>query len=164
MQLLSVKKVSVKVKVKVKVKLSLCLIKHHAMKTYWGGGIATRILDLGTRWRWVVSFTHLPPYPQGKSLWYPLDGRLVAPRAVLNAMVRKTIPSPRRESNPRTPIVHPVAQRYTDWINGVICQWSRQISVFVAYKMSSPVYLEALHVGKRKVSVRSISKVTIKTN
>jgi hypothetical protein len=29
----------------VKVKLSLCLIKHHAMKAYWGsGGIAPRIL------------------------------------------------------------------------------------------------------------------------
>jgi hypothetical protein len=28
------------------------------MKAYWGsGGIAPRILDLGTRWRWVVSFT-----------------------------------------------------------------------------------------------------------
>jgi hypothetical protein len=38
--------------VKVKVNLSLCLTKHHAMKTYWGsGGIAPRILDLGTRWR-----------------------------------------------------------------------------------------------------------------
>jgi hypothetical protein len=35
-----------------KVKLSLCLTKHHAMKTYWGsGGIAPRIIDLGTRWR-----------------------------------------------------------------------------------------------------------------
>jgi hypothetical protein len=38
-----------KVKVKVKVKLSQCLTKHHAMKTYWGGGIAPRIPDLGTR-------------------------------------------------------------------------------------------------------------------
>jgi hypothetical protein len=39
-------------KVKVNVKLSPCLTKHHAMKTYWGsGGIAPRILDLGTRWR-----------------------------------------------------------------------------------------------------------------
>jgi hypothetical protein len=37
---------------KVKVKLSVCLTKHHTMKTYWGsGGIAPRILDLGTRWR-----------------------------------------------------------------------------------------------------------------
>jgi hypothetical protein len=38
-------------KVKEKVKLSLYLTKHHAMKAYWGGGIAPRILDLGTRWR-----------------------------------------------------------------------------------------------------------------
>jgi hypothetical protein len=31
---------------KVNVKLSLCLIKHHAMKSYWGEGIAPRILEL----------------------------------------------------------------------------------------------------------------------
>jgi hypothetical protein len=30
-------------------------------------------------------------------------------------MVERKIPNPRRESNPRTPIIHPVAQRYTDW-------------------------------------------------
>jgi hypothetical protein len=36
----------------------------------------------------------------------------VSPRAVLDAVVKRTIPSPRRESNPRTPIVQPVAQRY----------------------------------------------------
>jgi hypothetical protein len=48
----------------VKVKLSMCLTKHQAMKRYWAsGGIAPRILDLGTRWRWVVSFTPRPLYP-----------------------------------------------------------------------------------------------------
>jgi hypothetical protein len=36
------------------------------------------------------------------------------PRAVLDAVVKRKIPSPRRESNPTTPIVQPVAQRYTD--------------------------------------------------
>jgi hypothetical protein len=39
----------------------------------------------------------------------------VGPRAVLDAVVNRKIPSPRRESNSRTPIVQPVAQRYTDW-------------------------------------------------
>jgi hypothetical protein len=35
-----------------KVKLSLCLIEHHAMKTYGvGGGIAPSILNVGTRWK-----------------------------------------------------------------------------------------------------------------
>jgi hypothetical protein len=35
-------------------------------------------------------------------------------RAVLEAVVKRKIPSPLRESNPRTPIVQAVAQRYTD--------------------------------------------------
>jgi hypothetical protein len=57
----------------------------------------------------VVSFTPKPLYPQGKSLWYPLDW--VGPTAVLDiAVVKRKIPSSRRESNPRTPIVQPVAQ------------------------------------------------------
>jgi hypothetical protein len=53
------------------------------MKTYWGiGGIVPRILDLGTRWRWVVSFTPRPLYPQGKSPLYPLDRRLGGPQSL----------------------------------------------------------------------------------
>jgi hypothetical protein len=37
--------------VKVKGKVVSVLTEHHAMKAYWGsGGIAPRILDLGTRW------------------------------------------------------------------------------------------------------------------
>jgi hypothetical protein len=42
-------------------------------------------------------------------------GSWVGPRAILDAVVKRKIPSPRRESNPRTPIVQPVAQRYTYW-------------------------------------------------
>jgi hypothetical protein len=58
---------------------------------------------------------HAPAaFPPGKEPRYPLYRRLSGPRAVLDAVMRK-IPSPRRESNPRTPIVQPVAQRYTDW-------------------------------------------------
>jgi hypothetical protein len=41
-------------------------------------------------------------------------GGWVGTRAVTDAVVKRKIPSPRRESNPRTPIVQPVAQRYTD--------------------------------------------------
>jgi hypothetical protein len=32
----------------------------------------------------------------------------------LDAVVKRKIPSPRRESNPDHPIVHPIASRYTD--------------------------------------------------
>jgi hypothetical protein len=38
----------------------------------------------------------------------------VVHRAVLDAVMNRKIPSPRRESNPRTPIVQPIAQRYTE--------------------------------------------------
>jgi len=55
----------------------------------------------------VVSVTPWPLYPQGKSPWYSLDR--VGPRAILDAVVKRKIPSPRRESNPRVPIVQAVA-------------------------------------------------------
>jgi hypothetical protein len=37
-------------------------VKHHAMKTYGEWRYGSTILDLGTRWRSVVSFTPLPLY------------------------------------------------------------------------------------------------------
>jgi len=52
----------------VKVKLSLCFNLEPRHEGVLGSGvIALRIPDLGTRWRWVVSFTPQPLYPQGKS-------------------------------------------------------------------------------------------------
>jgi hypothetical protein len=36
---------------------------------------SSTILDLGTRWRWVVSSMSLPLYPWRNSPWYPLDRR-----------------------------------------------------------------------------------------
>jgi hypothetical protein len=60
------------------------------------------------------SFTLRPLYLLGKSPWYPLDRRLGEPQSVLGAVVKRKIPSPRRESNLRTPIVQPIAQRYTN--------------------------------------------------
>jgi hypothetical protein len=39
----------------------------------------------------------------------------VGPRAVPDMVVKRKIPSPLRDSNPRIPNVQPVAQRYTDW-------------------------------------------------
>jgi hypothetical protein len=47
------------------------------MKAYWrSGGIAPRILDLGTRFRWVVSFTPQSLYSPRKERRYPLDTSL----------------------------------------------------------------------------------------
>jgi hypothetical protein len=46
-----------------------------------------------------------------------LIGGWVSPRAFLDVVVKRKISSPRRESNSKTPIVQPVAQRYTTLLN-----------------------------------------------
>jgi hypothetical protein len=74
------------------------------------GGIAPRILDLGTKWRWLVSFTLRPLYPQGKSPWYPWDRRLGGLQSRSGRGGEKKIPLPHRDSNP---IIQPVAHRCT---------------------------------------------------
>jgi hypothetical protein len=85
------------------------LTEHHAMKEYWGSGcIGPGILHLGTRWRWVVSFTPLPLYPQGKSPWCPLDRRLGGPqsRSGHGREEKNSQPLPGLEP----PIIKPVVQ------------------------------------------------------
>jgi hypothetical protein len=46
----------------------------------------------------------------------------VYPRTILDAVAKRKIPSPHQESNPRTPIVQPVAQHYTDWAITLACK------------------------------------------
>jgi hypothetical protein len=86
------------------------------MKTYWGVEIylhafLTSALDGG---EWSASrpgrFTSRERAPG--THWI---GGWVGLRAVLDAVMNRKIPSSRRESNPRNPIVQPVAQLYTDW-------------------------------------------------
>jgi hypothetical protein len=55
----------------------------------------------------------------------------MGPRAVLEAVVKRKIPSPRRESNPRTPIVQPVSNHYTTI--GVVKQYSYFHILKIAY-------------------------------
>jgi hypothetical protein len=84
------------------------------MRTYWlSGGITPRILNFGTRWRWVVIFTPRPLYPQWKIAWYPLDRRLGGPksRSWRGGEEKNSQPLPGLEPS----IVQPVSQCYTDW-------------------------------------------------
>jgi hypothetical protein len=67
--------------VTVKVKLSLCLVKHHAMMTRGSTDIALRILNLGFRWKWVVSVTLRPLCIPKKNPWFRLDRRLFGPHS-----------------------------------------------------------------------------------
>jgi hypothetical protein len=75
------------------------------------GVIVPRIIDFGTRWRWVVSFTPRPLYSQGKTPWYPLYRKLGMPqrRSGRGEEEKNSQPLPRLE----LPIIQPVAQRYT---------------------------------------------------
>jgi hypothetical protein len=52
--------------------------------------------------------------PKERTLGTHWIGGWVDPRAVLDAVVKRKLPNSRSESNPRAPIVQPVAQRYTD--------------------------------------------------
>jgi hypothetical protein len=91
----------------------LFLTKHHAMKAYWGYSFThslTSALD-GDEWSASRPGHFTPREIAPGTHWI---GGCVGPRAVLDAVVKRKIPSPRRESKPRTAIVQPVAQRYTD--------------------------------------------------
>jgi hypothetical protein len=89
------------------------------MKTYWGSeDIAPRILNLDTRWRWVVSFTPRPFYPQGKSLWYPMHRRLggTQSRSGRGGEEKNSQLLPGLEP----PIIQPLAQRYTSELSRLL--------------------------------------------
>jgi hypothetical protein len=80
------------------------------------GGIAPLILGFGTWWKWVVSFTPRPLYPQGKSLRDPLDRRLGGPQNRSGGGgEEKNSQSPPGIEPLEPPIVQPLAQRYIDW-------------------------------------------------
>jgi hypothetical protein len=112
---------------KVKVKLSLCLTKHHAMKTIgeWRYSSTHSLTSTLEGVEWPASrpsrFT-----PRERSPRTPWIGGWVGPRAVLDAVVKRKIPSPCRESNSRTPVVQPVAQRYTDWAIMALLNFHRE--------------------------------------
>jgi hypothetical protein len=84
------------------------------MKAYWGVELQlhplTSALDGG---EWSASRTgrFTPRERAPGTHWI---GGWVGLRAILDAVVKRKISSPRRKSNPRTPIVQPVAQRYTE--------------------------------------------------
>jgi hypothetical protein len=75
----------------------------------------SHFLDLGTSWKWVVSFTPLPLYPRGKSPRYQFYTRLGRPPAPVWTTWRRENSWPYRDSNSDSSVVQPVASRYTDY-------------------------------------------------
>jgi hypothetical protein len=102
--------------IKVKVKLYPCFNsapRHEGVLGEWRYSSThslTSALDGG---EWSASRPGLFTPKETAACTHWIGGR-VGPRAVLEAVVKRKVPSPRRESNPRTAIVQSVAQRYTD--------------------------------------------------
>jgi hypothetical protein len=96
-----------------KVKLSLCFLnwapRHEGVLREWmysSTHSLTSALDRGD-WSATRPGRFTPREGAPGTHWI---GSWVGPRAILDAVVKRKIPSPRRESNLRTPIVQPVAQ------------------------------------------------------
>jgi hypothetical protein len=94
-------------------KTYLLLIKEHVRETYWeSGGIVPCVLNLGTRWRWVVSFTPRTLYHRGENPDNHWTGGRLGPRADLDAVAKRRTLNPCRELNSGRPAR---SQAYTDW-------------------------------------------------
>jgi hypothetical protein len=105
----------------VKVKLSLYLNKAPRIGEwrYSSKHYLTSALD-GGEWSASRSGRFTPRERDPGTHWI---GGWVGSRAVLEAVVKRKIPNPHRESNLRTPIVQPVAQSYTNWAKRLsMCQ------------------------------------------
>jgi hypothetical protein len=66
----------------------------------------------------------------------------VGPRAVLDAVVKRKISSLRRESNPRTPIVQPVAQRYKYNVNIIQYTKSDELVRLLSRQIPSTLFVD----------------------
>jgi hypothetical protein len=102
--------------IKVKVKLSLCFnwaSRHEGVLEEWrySATLSLTALD-GGEWSASCPGRFTPRERAPVTHWI---GGWVHPRAVLDAVVKRKVPSSRRESNPRIPIVQPVAQRYVNF-------------------------------------------------
>jgi hypothetical protein len=108
--------VVVLVVVEVKIKLFLCfnLASRHGVLGKWRYSSTHSLTSALGGDEWSVS---RPGRFTSRERAYGTHwiGGWMGPSAVLDAVVKRKIPSPLRESKPRTPIIQPVAQRYIHW-------------------------------------------------
>jgi hypothetical protein len=98
-------------------KLKLKQSHYTPWRRLWGEEVQLIfILDLGTRWGWVVSVTPLPRFTPGeRTPGTHCTGGWVGPRTGLDTEGREQILCLCRGSNPDRPVVQPVVRHYTDW-------------------------------------------------
>jgi hypothetical protein len=77
----------------IKVKLFLCLMKHHAFKVYGKWTCSSNFLDLGSKWKWVISWHPGRFTPLKETPCTDWIGGWVDHRANLDAVVKHLAPS-----------------------------------------------------------------------
>jgi hypothetical protein len=136
---------------KVKVNLSLCFNWAPSLKAYFGSeGITPRILDLGNKWKSVISFTSRTTRKRApRTHWI---GGWVGPRAGLDVVVKRKTPSTCWDSNP--PIIQPVAQRYTTELSQLLFyRWYSSIFTLLSAKSPDSLVLFTI-LASRSVTQR----------
>jgi hypothetical protein len=138
------------------------------MKAYWGsGGIAPLIIDLGTRWGlWSASRPgRLTPRERAPGTHW--TGGLLGLRAVLDAVVKRRIPTPRRESNPRTPKLILWSDIQSEWSTQE--WWGQLLLLRYIYVLHSYKFIERnfnlyiRYLVQRKLKYLTVVMFQIKT-
>jgi hypothetical protein len=109
------------------------------------------ILDLGTRWKWVVDFTPWSLYPQGKSPWYNSDRRLSGPqgRYGRSEIEKNPLPMPGIE-NPFS-----LSSTTPDRRNASkLSLWTKSVITDLKYKVSSKQFY--IDVGCTDIFIFSV--------
>jgi hypothetical protein len=84
------------------------------------GYIEQHFLDLGTSWRWVVSFTPRPLYPRARDPSTHCIGGGWPPQPAWTTW-RIENSWPYWGSNSDLSVVQPIASRYSDWLSMCVC-------------------------------------------
>jgi hypothetical protein len=129
-----------------KVKLSPCTTPYRRTEEWC---IDPHFLDLGTSWRWVVSFTPRPLYPYGKSPRYPLDRRLGREEKIPDPTGTRT-PTPRPSSSVFCviPCSPPKRELTFNGLYGVI---SQKIELFITTAERTTNFSRNYELGCRQV-------------
>jgi hypothetical protein len=78
-------------------------------------------------------------HPSGKKPWYPLDRKLGGPRSRSGRGGEEKNSQSHQESNPRTPIVQPVAQGYTDWATTALKERKKAYLTNISLWRATPI-------------------------
>jgi hypothetical protein len=131
------------------------------MKTCgWGDWkYSSTILDLGIRWRWVVSFTPRRLYSRGQSPWCVLDRRFGGSQSRFGRCGERKILYSCRESNPGLPACSPSLYVQTEI-------WKKQLGFATLLYLPASKAQRADHAteGKRRGEKTKVLGLILQTN